>query len=78
MAELPMVLWSLRMTPSHAIGYTPFFMIYDAEVVLLTNLDYGAPRVMMYKEPEAKEFLEDALDQLNEAHDVALLHSTKY
>jgi hypothetical protein len=32
----------------------------------------------MYKEPQAKEFLEDGLDQLDEACDVALLHSAKY
>jgi hypothetical protein len=53
-------------------------MIYSAEAVLLTDLNYGAPRVMMYRKPEAKESLEDALDQLDEAHDVTLLHSTKY
>jgi hypothetical protein len=33
---------------------------------------------MMFKELEAKEFLEDALDQLDEARDVTLLHSAKY
>jgi hypothetical protein len=62
MAELPTVLWSLRTTPSRVISHTPFFMIYGAEAVLPTDLDYGAPRVTMYKEPEAKEFLKDALD----------------
>jgi hypothetical protein len=77
MAELPAVLWSLRMTPSRVIGHTPFFMIYGVKAVLLTDLDYGAPRVTMYKEPEAKEFLEDALDQLDEARDSALLHFAK-
>jgi hypothetical protein len=56
----------------------PFFMIDDIEAVLLTDLDYWAPRVMMYREMEAKEFLKDALDQLDKAHDVALLHSSKY
>jgi hypothetical protein len=33
---------------------------------------------MMYKEQEAKEFLEDAMDQLDEARDVALLRSARY
>jgi hypothetical protein len=56
----------------------PFFMVYGAEVVLSTDLDYGAPRVMMYKEQEAKAFLEDAMDQLDEARNIALLHSAKY
>jgi hypothetical protein len=78
MAKLPAVLWSLRMTPSRVIGHTPFFMIYGVKAVLPTDLDYGAPRVTMYKESEAKEFLEDALDQLDEAHVNALLHSAKY
>jgi hypothetical protein len=77
-AELPAVLWSLRTTSSWATGNTPFFMVYGAEVILLTDLDYGALRVMMYKEPEAKEFLKDAQDQLDEAHDITLLHSAKY
>jgi hypothetical protein len=77
-AKLPMVLWSLRTTPSQATGYTPFFMVYGTEAMLSTDLDYGAPTVMMYKELEAKEFLEDTLDQLDEARDVTLLHSAKY
>jgi hypothetical protein len=76
--ELPAVLWSLRATPSQATGYTPFFMVYGAEVILPTNLDYRAQRVMQYKELEAKEYLKDALDQLDEARDITLLYSAKY
>jgi hypothetical protein len=74
-AELLTILWSLRMTPSRATGYTPFFMVYGAEVVLPTDLDYGASKVMQYREQEAKEYLENTLDQLDEARDIALLHS---
>ena len=33
-AELPVVLWSLRTTPNQAIGYTPSFMVYDSEAIL--------------------------------------------
>ena len=76
--ELSAVLWSLRTTPSQAIGYTPFFMIYDSKAVLPTDLDYGAPRVRVYDEQGAEASLEDAIDQLNEARDVALLRSAKY
>ena len=39
-AELPLVLWSLRTTPNQATGYTPFFMVYGSEAVLPTDLDY--------------------------------------
>ena len=28
--KLPTVLWILRMTPSWATGYTPFFMVYGS------------------------------------------------
>ena len=48
--ELPVVLWSLRTTPSRATGYTPFFMVYGSEAVLPTDLDYGAPRIRAYDE----------------------------
>ena len=48
--ELPVVLWSLRTTPSRTIGYTLFFMVYGAEAILPTDLDYGAPRIRAYDE----------------------------
>ena len=38
------------MTPSQAIDYTPFFMVYGSEAILPTDLDYGAPRVRAYDE----------------------------
>ena len=61
-AELPVVLWSLRTTPSQATGYTPFFMVYGSEAVLPTDLDYGAPRIRAYDEQGAKASHEDAMD----------------
>jgi hypothetical protein len=76
--KLPAMLWSMRTTHSRATGHTPFFMVYDVEAIFPTNLEYGAPRVMKYKELEAKEFLKDALDQLDKARNVALLHPAKY
>ena len=66
------------MTPSQATGYTAFFMVYGSEAILSIDLDYGAPRVRAYNEQGAKASLEDAMDQLDEAHNVALLRSAKY
>jgi hypothetical protein len=43
-------MWSLRTTPSRATGFTPFFLIYGAEAVLPTDLEYGSPRVQGYDE----------------------------
>ena len=56
----------------------PFFMVYSSKAILLTDLDYGAPRVRAYDEQGAKASLEDAMDQLEEARDIALLRSAKY
>ena len=77
-AELPVVLWSLRTTPSWATGYTPFFMVYGSEAILPTDLNYGAPRIRAYDKQGAKASHQDALDQLDEACDIALLRLAKY
>ena len=68
----------MRTTPSQATSYTPFFMVYGSEAILSTDLDYGAPRVRAYNELGAEASLEDAMDQLDEARDVALLYLAKY
>ena len=53
-------------------------MVYGSEAVLPSDLEYGSPRVQAYDENSCKTFQEDKLDQLDEARDVALLHSAKY
>ena len=75
--ELRVVLWSLRTTPSQATSYTPFFMVYGSKAILPTDLYYGAPSVRAYDEQGTKASLEDAIDWLDEACDVALLRSAK-
>jgi hypothetical protein len=77
-SELPLVLWSLRTTLSRAMGFTPFFLVYGSEAMLPTDVEYGSPRLKAYNEKNNDATREDALDQLEEAHDVALLHSTRY
>jgi hypothetical protein len=46
--ELPSVLWSLRTTPNHFVGFTPFFLVYGAKAVLPTDNEFDAPRVVQY------------------------------
>jgi hypothetical protein len=70
--ELPSVLWSLRTTPNSSTGYTLFFLLFGAEEVLPTDVRYYAPRMVAYVEEDAQTTLEDALDLLDEARDVAL------
>jgi hypothetical protein len=77
-AELPSVLWSLRTTPSQATGFTPFFLVYGSKAMLPTDVEYGFPRLKAYNEKNNDVIREGALNQLEEAHDVALLHSARY
>jgi transposase InsO family protein len=78
MKELPSVVWSLRTTPSQATGFSPFFLVYGAEAVLPTDLEYGSPRIKAYDDRSNQTSRKDSLDQLEEARDVALLHSARY
>jgi transposase InsO family protein len=77
-AELPSVLRSLRTTPCRATRFTPFFMVHGSEAVLPTDVDYGSPRVWAYTEEGNQVTLEDAIDQLDEARNMALLRCAKY
>ena len=53
-------------------------MVYGSKAVLPTDLDYGVPRIRSYDEQGAEASHKDAMDQLDEAHDVVLLRSAKY
>jgi hypothetical protein len=78
MKELPSMVWSLRTTPSRATGFTTFFLVYGAEAILPTDLEYGSPRTRAYDDQSNRANREDSLDQLEEARDMALLHSARY
>jgi hypothetical protein len=70
--ELPSVVWSLRTTLSRATSFSPFFLVYGAEAILPTDLEYGSPRTKAYDDQGNQTSREDSLDQLEEARDVAL------
>ena len=53
-------------------------MVYGAEAVLPTDIEYDAPRVTMFTETEAKEAREDAVDLLEEARELALSRTAVY
>jgi transposase InsO family protein len=76
--ELPSVIWSLRTNLSRAMGFTPFFQVYGAEVVLPTDLEYESPKIRGYDESLNQRAREDSLDQIDEARDVAMMHSARY
>jgi IS30 family transposase len=78
MKELPSVVWSLRTTPSRATGFSPLFLVYGAEAILPTDLEYGFSRTKAYDDQSNQTSREDSLDQLEEARDMSLLHSALY
>jgi hypothetical protein len=57
--------------------YAVFYGLW-AEAVLPTDIEYGASRVAMYTEAEAKEAREDAVDLLEEERELALSRSAIY
>ena len=52
LTELPSFIWSIRTTPSRATGFSPFFLVYGAEAILPTDLEYGSPRLKAYQEQQ--------------------------
>jgi hypothetical protein len=52
--------------------------VYGSEAVLPTDLEYGSPRLKAYNKQNNNDARENALDQLEEARDIALLHSARY
>jgi hypothetical protein len=56
----------------------PFFLVHGTEAVLLVEITHEAPRIMVYDETTSTEALQDDVDALNEARDVALARATQY
>jgi hypothetical protein len=72
------VLWSLRTTLNRSFGFTPFFLVYGAEAMLPTDIEFDTPRVVQYTQEKAKEAREDNIDLLEEARELALSRTTLY
>jgi hypothetical protein len=75
---LPFVLWSLRTTPNAATQETPFFLVHGVEAVLPVKITYEAPRIATYDESTSNKALQDNVDALYEARDVALARAMQY
>jgi hypothetical protein len=76
--ELPSMLWSLRTTPNAATQETPFFLVHGAEAVLPFEITHEAPRIVAYDETTSTEALQDDINALDEARDVALDRAMQY
>ena len=72
------MLWSLRTTPNRSTGFTPFFLVYGAEAIIPSDIEFDAPRHAMYTKAESKEAREDGVDLREEACLLALSRSAIY
>ena len=64
--------------PNRSTGFTPFFLAYEAEAVLPSNLDHGAPRVKALDLDRAVEAQQDVVDLLEEAREATVIRSARY
>jgi hypothetical protein len=48
--ELPSVLWALHTTPSHAMGHTPFSLLYGSEAMLPIEVEQMSFCVQQFNE----------------------------
>jgi hypothetical protein len=76
--QLPSVHWSLCTTPNHSVGLTPFFLVYGAEAVLPTDIEFDTPRVVQYMQEQVKEARKDGVNLLEEAREQALARTMLY
>ena len=53
-------------------------MVYDADVVLLSDLIHNAPRVELFSEAKSEQARQDVVDILEEEHEMDLIRSTIY
>jgi hypothetical protein len=76
--ELPSLLWSLWTTPNRSTGLTPFFLVYGAEAILPSDVQYDSPRFEAYEEEDAEKSRQLSVDLLEEERDLAALISAIY
>jgi hypothetical protein len=67
-----------KLHPTQLLKKRPFFLVHGAEVVLPVEITHEAPRISAYDETTSTEALQDDVDALNEARDVALARATQY
>jgi hypothetical protein len=71
--EISLVVWGLRTQPSKATGQSPFFLVYESEVILPADVMWKPPWLEMYQEGEADTARHLELDSAEEIRCNALL-----
>jgi transposase InsO family protein len=76
--ELPLVLWALRTTLSHAMDHTPFSLVYGSEAMLPTEVEHKSFRVQHFKEERSNNSRVDDLTKLEELCEVVVIQSARH
>jgi len=76
--ELSRVVWGLCTQRSQATSYSPFFMVYDYEAILPTDISFGALHTQNYDEGEAETTRRIDLDSAEEHRLTAALQHARY
>lgn len=76
--ELPAILWSIRMMPNRSTGFTPFIMVYLAEVILPSDIKHDSPHVVKYAQADAEADRKLDIHYLEEIQELALACSAIY
>ena len=66
------------MQRSQATDYSPFFMVYGSEAILLMDIAFGAPHTQNYDQGEAKTTRQTDLDSAEEHRLTAALQHARY
>jgi hypothetical protein len=64
--------------PNRSTGLTPFFLVYGAEAILPSDVQYDSPRVKANEEEDAEASGQLSVDLLEEKRDLAAQRSTIY
>jgi hypothetical protein len=78
LAELRHVIWGLRTQVSSATDFSPFFLVYESEAVLPTDVAFGAPQIQFYEEGEAKQTCRIDLNSLEEQRLAAVMRQAHH
>jgi hypothetical protein len=76
--ELPNALWGLLTQPTMPTGQSPYFLVYDSEAVLPTDVMWESPAVEQYDEGISEDSRQVGIDSRKEARCVALVQTARY
>jgi hypothetical protein len=63
---------------SSATGFSPFFLVYESEVVLPTDIAFGALLIQFYEEGKAEQTRHIDLDSLEDQRLAAVMRQARH